>query len=98
MNLPQNDPTSGAGAAPPRPGNGTNSAARPAPRPAPRVVRAGLGPPAAPSANSTLSNPLSVIAGAFQGALYQRSKKDLVECFFDASDAKLTLMIVGGAS
>ena len=75
MNLPQNDPTSGAGAAPPRPGNGTNSAARPAPRPAPRVVRAGLGPPAAPSANSTLSNPLSVIAGAFQGALYQRSKK-----------------------
>ena len=94
MNLPQNDPTSGAGAAPPRPGNGTNSAARPAPR----VVRAGLGPPAAPSANSTLSNPLSVIAGAFQGALYQRSKKDLVECFFDASDAKLTLMIVGGAS
>ena len=67
--------------APPRPGNGANPAARPAARLAARVVRAGFGPPAAPLANSTLSNPMSVIAGAFQGVVYRRSKKDLVECF-----------------
>ena len=48
---------------------------RAAARLAARVVRAGFGPPAASLANSTLSNPMSVIAGAFQGVVYRRARK-----------------------